>query len=200
MKTHGLIYTVGHSNLECDDFMHILKCHDIKLLVDIRSHPTSSKVPWASQKNLSGKLGNAYSWLSELGGPTAGPYSTQKFPKDHIGRVRPEFKNIPEEQRPKTWWNQGLFDFDVWMGSNLTFQDGLHKLQKLRDHWHNVAIMCAEVLYWKCHRSMISDAWVAMGGQAKHIMNAKKIVDHPLGDRLERYTEQTKGLWTTRSN
>lgn len=195
MVTNGLIYTIGHSNTSYEIFIEKLKIHGIKHLVDIRSHPTSKAAPWASQKNLSGKLGSAYSLISELGGPTTGPYSATKFPKDHIGRVRAELKDIPEEQRPKTWWNQGLYDFDVWMGNDPAFQDGLRKLQKARDHWHHVAIMCAEVLYWKCHRSMVSDVWVALGGQVKHIMDAKKVVDHPLSDRLERYTPKTQKLW-----
>lgn len=172
--------------MEYGDFIDLLKRYDIKILVDIRAHPNSSQTLWASQKNLSRKLGSAYSWLSELGGPTTRLHSTQR-PQ---GR-----REEPEKQHPKAWVSQELFNFDVWMGTNPAFLEGLRKLQKLRDHWHNVVIYCSEILFWKCHRSMVSDAWVAMGGQVNHIMSKSKVIAHPLGDRLERYTEKTRTLW-----
>ena len=101
------------------------------------------------------------------------------------------------EVQTNGWANKEQYDFNVWM-STPTFADGIKKLQKLRDHWHNVAVFCSESLYYKCHRNMISDAWVAMGGSVKHLID-NKVVDHPNGSlllsRLERYDDNTKKLW-----
>lgn len=195
------IYTIGHSNTSLSEFIEKLDAHNIDLLIDIRSHPGSKHIPWANKASLRDELKSRYTWLPELGGPTDGDYSDPlNFPKHRIGKVRPEFAKIKKEDRPKTWWNQGLRDFDLWMGSDPKFLDGLKKLNELAQD-KKVAICCSEVLWWKCHRSMVSDAVVALGGSIKHIMNVKSAPDHPTGealqDRLIRYDEATRKIWAT---
>jgi uncharacterized protein (DUF488 family) len=193
------IYTIGHSNTSFPEFEAKLDAHKIDILVDIRSHPGSRHVLWATKAALKDALKDRYFHLPELGGPTDGDYSDPlNFPKHRIGRVRDEFKKVDKKDRPKTWWNQGLRDYDLWMGSDPKFRLGLTALNRASMD-KRVAICCSEVLWWKCHRSMVSDAIVAMGGVVKHIMSVKSVDDHPTGealqDRLLRYDETTRKLW-----
>ena len=193
------IYTIGHSNTDFAFFLEKLDNHQIELLIDIRSHPGSRYVTWATKAKLEDFLHNRYLWLPELGGPTDGDYSDPlNFPKHRIGRVREEFKKIKEADRPHVWWNQGLYDYDVWMGTNAKFKTGIQKLRDL-SKTQRVAICCSEVLWWKCHRSMVSDTLAALGEDVKHIMTLKGTQNHPSGDalqdRLVRYTDGTKKLW-----
>lgn len=180
MKTHGLIYTIGHSNIPYNIFIDRLKFNNIKCLVDIRLHPDHPSVSWYEQKNLFRKLGNAYSWFPELAGPTAGA-------------------PLVVEPTKNSWQNQKHYEYSVWMGGS-EFTQGIKKLQKARDRWHNVALFCSEDLHYKCHRSLIADAWVAMGGSVKHI-HANKTIEHCTGEelikRLDRYGLKTQKLWKT---
>lgn len=194
------IYTIGHSNTDFVSFREKLDAHKIDILVDIRSHPGSKHVPWTNKAFLQDELKDRYMWLPEAGGPTYGDYSDPlNFPKHRIGKTRPEFAKIPKEKRPKVWWNQGLHDFDIWMGSDPKFQRGLTVLKTLSTS-NKIAICCSEILWWKCHRSMVSDAIVALGGSVKHIMSIKSVSDHPTGealqDRLIRYDETTRKIWS----
>lgn len=196
----GEIYTIGHSNTTLSEFINKLDAHKIGLLIDIRSHPGSRHVLWANKSSLIDELRDRYLHLPDLGGPTDGDYSDPiNFPKHRIGKVRDEFKKIKKEHRPKTWWNQGLYDFDLWMGSDPKFKIGLQKLKDLAQN-NRVAICCSEVLWWKCHRSMVADAVVATGGSVNHIMTIKSAPSHPTGDslqdRLARYDENTRKIWS----
>jgi len=178
MKTYGLIYTIGYSNTPYNIFIDRLKSNGIKCLVDVRLHPDNPTIPWYSQKELFRKIGNAYSWVSELAGPTT---------------------NLPivGGLSKQSWQSQKHYTYSIWM-SGPEFAQGIKKLQKLRDRWHNIAIFCSEEQYFRCHRSLISDAWVAMGGAVKHIHN-NKIIDHytgnELAERLDRYEPETQKLW-----
>ena len=97
-----------------------------------------------------------------------------------------------------TWTNVGLYDYGVWMGS-AEFADGLRALEVVVDSTEGrCAIMCAEVLWWKCHRSMIADAWEAFGGEAFHIWPQRAPSRHLIGNRLARYEAETQQLWRQR--
>lgn len=192
------IYTIGHSNITYEEFLAKLDGHSIERLIDVRSHPGSKTVPWTNRASLASALGDRYLWMPELGGSTQGDYSDPKnFPKHRIGLTRPEFKHIAKKDRPNKWWNQGLADYDQWMATDSKFQQGLVTLDgHAKDR--RVAIMCSEALWWKCHRSMISDVWAALGGSVMHIFTDTKAVSHPTGDdlkgRLDRY-EHAQVLW-----
>lgn len=194
------IYTIGHSNTSFPEFEAKLDAHKIDLLVDIRSHPGSKYVLWATKAALKEILEDRYLHLPELGGPTDGDYSDPlNFPKHRIGKTLPEYAKIPKEQRPKKWWNQGLADYDNWMNSDPKFLEGLKRLEELAKT-KRVSICCSEILYWKCHRSMVSDVVVALGGTVQHIMSVKSAMAHPSGealqDRLVRYSPATQRLWS----
>lgn len=194
------IYTIGHSNITQIEFADKLDTHGIELLIDVRSHPGSRTVPWTNKANLAVSLKERYLWMPELGGPTDGDYSDPlNFPKHRIGLTRPEFKKVPKKDRPNKWWNQGLADYDKWMGTDPRFKSSLEKLNELAGK-QRIAIMCSEILWWKCHRSMISDAYKALGGEVYHIISATSCPKHPEGEnlagRLERY-EFAQVLWSS---
>lgn len=195
------IYTVGHSNQPFDDLMSLLVDNNVQLLVDVRSHPGSKKHPHFNLENFNNVLGKAYLWMPSLGGPTSGEYSNPAvFPKHRIGTTRPEFKDVPEAERPVAWWNTGLHDYAEWMVSDPDFIRGIEYLNSLAKYF-KVAIMCSEALWWKCHRSMISDFWEAHGGEVYHIMSNGKAKRHVQGEalagRLARYEHKLEDICLT---
>jgi hypothetical protein len=80
--------------------------------------------------------------------------------------------------------------------SEPVFKAGLTKLNQLATG-RRVAICCCEVLWWKCHRSMVADAWEGCGGRAFHLWPGPKpkVQRHVLGNRLDRYEPLTRELW-----
>lgn len=189
------IFTIGHSTLSLAELVHRLDAHGIATLADVRSHPQSKRHPHFNRDALQSALGERYVWMPLLGGPTEGEYANPDiFPKHRIGQTRTEFKNMPEDQRPATWWNLGLYEYARWMAGP-SFQAGIEQLD-LTAQRGKTAIMCAEALWWKCHRSLISDAWVALGGSVSHIMSPTKAQPHTVRDRLLRYEPETRAIWT----
>lgn len=196
MQVTGTVYTIGHSTHQWDAFVTILDRCQIGLLADIRSHPGSTKWPWFNKAAMQRRLGDRYCWLPDLGGPTHGPYSGRAFPKHHIAQQIA----APDDGRPH-WTNRGLHDFGQFMATP-RFRSGLEQLLQLvdADSGRRVAIMCAELQWWRCHRASVADSWVGCGGTALHLWPNGKQTDHAevLGNRLERYEDSTRQLWNTR--
>lgn len=195
--TLPLLRTVGHSTHDFNSFIAMLDSAGIELLVDVRSHPGSRKFPHFNRAYMASTMGNRYFFMGDtLGGPTEGVYSDPlNFPKHHIGKRRPGMKKSDEASLFPTWTNQGLYDYGVWMASG-TFRRGLDHLEYLtKAHPGRVAICCAECLWWKCHRSMIADAWEALGGTVEHIWPTRAPTRHVLGNRLSRYEPETQKIW-----
>lgn len=187
------IYTIGHSTHTWPDFVKILDANEIDCLIDVRSHPGSRRHPQFNRAWMQQKLGNRYLFMGDtLGGPRDGVYSDPKvWPKHHIGRKRSDIKTV-DQSRP-VWTNQGLLDYSRWMPSD-TFKTGLAQLKDAAQG-RRVAICCCELLWWKCHRSMVSDAWEALGGEVYHCWPTKAPQRHVLGNRLERYEKETRAMW-----
>lgn len=203
------IYTVGHSTYEPDAFLRLLDNYDIRLVVDVRSHPTSH-FPHFRMLTLKGLLNRdkrGYIWREELGG--WGPSNWEKyeeemkehrvetdmykgeFPKHRIAAYRDEFRThmLP------TWYSQGLWDYS-WYMTTLEFMEGMDRLLRQYDEaGGNWGLMCAEALWWKCHRSMIADYLVWIGRDATHIQ--PKVEEHSkvIGDRLKRYDPMVIKAW-----
>lgn len=94
-----------------------------------------------------------------------------------------------------TWWSQGLYDYAYFM-IQPEFKESVAELIK-RSRTENVAICCCECLYYKCHRSLISDFCAFKGVDSAHIMGNNKLKSHSLvlGDRLQRYPEEVLNIW-----
>jgi hypothetical protein len=143
-----------------------------------------------------------------------GAYTKGKFPKDRIAqKTLPNADDYRQEFLPNIkpfWSNMGLLEYSFFT-SIPEFFDGIQKLIKLSDK-SNVAFMCCEALYYKCHRSMISDHLLFRGIDSYHIMPHMrqknkikyvcgiKLIPHSsvIGNRLERYDQCIIDAW--RSN
>lgn len=206
------ILSIGHSNLTIHRFIDLIYAADIHTVVDIRSHPTS-KWEWFRGGPEASTLGRCldkaqigYEWLPELGGWTEAhmewadamqthgvdvmAYAHGAFPKQRIARKRPNAPN-------GTWTNQGLHDY-TWFTTLPEFRQGIDNLQALEGHLQRVAIMCAEALWWKCHRSMVADYLLsARSVDVQHVMPNGRVASHraALGNRLSRYPQEVKDTW-----
>ena len=152
------IWTVGHSTLSLEEFIDRLKSFRVELLADVRSFPGSRRYPHFNKDRLSSALADAgirYEHLRELGGRR---------------RPRPDSLNM-------TWRNESFRGYADYMETR-EFRDGVARLLGLVRQ-RRVAIMCSEAVWWRCHRSMISDYLKVDGIEVVHIMGEGKSESHP---------------------
>ena len=159
----GRIYTIGHGNRTFDEFVDALRTHDIGQLVDVRSFPGSRRNPQFGREAFARSLpadGIAYLWMKDLGGRR---------------RAQPE--------SPNTGWRvEGFRAYADYMGTP-EFAAALDELIRL-SRATPTAYMCAERLWWQCHRRLISDALTVRGMEVLHILDANKADPHKLTDFL----------------
>ncbi|VVC04887.1 Uncharacterised protein [Candidatus Burarchaeum australiense] len=144
-----LILTIGHSTRSIAEFLGLLRANGVELLVDIRTIPRSRHNPQFDEDALAKSLkaaGIGYLHLKELGG------------------LRRAAKDSPNGG----WRNASFRGFADYMQTP-EFEAGIAKLIELAGT-AQVAIMCAEAVPWRCHRSLVSDALLVRGVRAEHIM------------------------------
>ena len=149
--------TVGHSNRPAAELIGMLKSHRAELLVDVRTVPRSRHNPQFNQDVLPGTLAEAgigYLHLPGLGG---------------LRRARPDSTNTG-------WRNPSFRGFADYM-QTAPFEAALEELMRL-EAARPTAIMCAEAVPWRCHRSLIADALAARGVGVLHLMSAQKSYPH----------------------
>jgi uncharacterized protein (DUF488 family) len=151
------VWTIGHSTRSIDDLISVLRSYDIELVADVRRYPGSRRLPQFSAESLEKSLpesGIDYRWIPALGGRrravTHSPASAWKHPA-----FRAYAEHIMTEE-----FSEGLFEV-------LMLAAGL-----------NTAIMCAEVLWWRCHRRIISDVLVSLGVNVIHIRDESHSDSH----------------------
>lgn len=152
------IWTIGHSTRSADDFSEILLAHQIAALVDVRSFPGSRRYPHFNKPELSHNLeaiGVLYAHNPKLGGRR---------------RPAPNSKN--------TAWKNASFRAYADHLESEEFQKGIEQLLEIANA-RRTAIMCAEALWWRCHRSLIADYLKANGLEIIHILDGKKTEAHP---------------------
>ena len=152
------IWTVGHSTRSIEEFNQILTSHQIKTLVDLRTFPGSRRYPQFNKPELAESLeaiGIQYVHQPKLGGRR---------------KARPDSKNT-------AWNNEGFRGYADHMETP-EFQQGIDELLKLAS-LQATTVMCAEAVWWRCHRSLISDYLKAAGVKVLHILGEKKIEEHP---------------------
>jgi len=151
------IYTIGHSTRSIEQFLGLLQAHNIEELVDVRTVPQSRHNPQFGQEELAAALqqaGIGYMHLGKLGG-------LRHSSKDSI--------NLG-------WQNSSFRGFADYMATP-EFQEGLDELKAIAEK-KRVAIMCAEAVPWRCHRSLIADALTTQGWQVLHIQSKKTASPH----------------------
>jgi len=154
-----VIYTVGHSTRTFDELVNILHEYDISILIDVRSMPRSRHTPQFNKQSLVQTLPKrdiTYKHLSKLGG-------LRRTTKDSIN---------------KGWRNTSFRGYADYMQTT-EFKEGLDELLSLAQSG-TVAIMCAEAVPWRCHRSMIGDALLVHAMRVKDIFDLHKVQDEKI--------------------
>ena len=153
------IWTIGHSTRTIDIFISLLEENGIKLVADVRSLPGSKRYPQFNREMLAKSLtehGIRYEHFPELGG-------RRKAKKDSHNTA---------------WRNASFRGYADHMETE-QFGRGIERLLELASRVGPTAIMCAEAVWWRCHRALISDYLKTCGVEVVHIVDAKKIESHP---------------------
>jgi uncharacterized protein (DUF488 family) len=153
------IWTIGHSTRTIEKFISLLEEHGIKLLADVRLLPGSKRYPQFNKDTLTdslGKTGIRYEHFPELGGRR---------------KAKPDSKNT-------AWRNESFRGYADYMETE-EFDKGVKRLLDLAANSGPAAIMCAEAVWWRCHRALLSDYLKVRGIEIVHIVGANKTELHP---------------------
>ena len=152
------IWTIGHSTRSIDEFIETLAAHGIRLLADVRLLPGSNRFPHFNSDVLAASLadsGIAYEHFRDLGGRR---------------RPRADSRNI-------AWRNDAFRGYADHMETP-EFETAIARLLAVAAA-NPTAIMCAEAVWWRCHRGLVSDYLKVRGVEVLHIVDAKKAGAHP---------------------
>ena len=144
------IFTIGHSNRTLEAFVGMLRKNDISCLIDVRKIPRSGHNPQFNRESLPQSLTSehiVYRHLSGLGG---------------LRRPMPDSPNLG-------WRNESFRAFADYMQTP-EFTESIDQLTQLA-HQRQIAVMCAEAVPWRCHRSLIADALVVRGYSVVNILS-----------------------------
>lgn len=154
------VYTIGHGARDIDAFLALLEGAGIRRLVDVRTAPGSRKHPQFGREALAGSLGNvgiAYEWQGEaLGG-----WRRARTDSRHTALRSPGFRGYADHMETDGF---------------LRARDRLIETSLVTP----TTVMCAESLWWRCHRRLLADALVASGCEVRHIMEGGKLQPHRL--------------------
>ena len=156
-KTPTVVLTIGHSTRDLETFLRLLQAHAVTRIVDVRTIPKSRHNPQFNKETLPAALrtvGIAYQHMSELGG---------------LRHPLPNSLN-------QAWRNASFRGFADYMQTS-EFDEGLQKLIEMA-HNERIALMCAEAVPWRCHRSLIADALLARGVRVEHILSEARSQIH----------------------
>lgn len=157
-SSKNTIYTIGHSTHAIEEFISMLQSFKIEVLVDVRSLPGSRKFPQYNAENLKVSLEEnniQYVYMKDLGGR----------------------RKLDKNSKNDLWRNVSFRSYADYMETP-EFEHAVHELEDLALK-QTVAYMCAEAVWWRCHRSMISDYLKAKSWTVMHIMTKDKATEHP---------------------
>ena len=152
-------WTIGHSTRTIDIFLSLLQENGIKIVADVRMFPGSKRYPQFGCEALAKSLGEAgirYEHFPELGGRR---------------KAKPDSKNT-------AWRNEMFRGYADYMETD-DFRKGIERLVNLAREVGPAAMTCAEAVWWRCHRSLISDYLKASGVEVLHILDRNKVEPHP---------------------
>jgi uncharacterized protein (DUF488 family) len=152
------IFTIGHSTRSIDEFCKILSTYQIVTLADVRRFPGSFKNPQFNTDVIGpdlSKCGIQYVWMEKLGGRR---------------------KGLDKLSKNTCWKNTSFRNYADYMETE-QFMEGIGQLLQLGENG-KVALMCAENLNWRCHRSMIADLLKSKGIEVTHIFDGKHTQEH----------------------
>ena len=158
------VYTIGHSNRSFEEFKGLLNAHGIEQLIDIRTIPKSRHNPQFNKEVLAKKLRSAgigYRHMKNLGG---------------LRHAKADSVNLG-------WQNASFRGFADYMQTP-EFRQAIEQLKKIVGK-KRTAVMCAEALPWRCHRSLVADALTKQKLKVYHIMSRKTVSLHKLTSFLK---------------
>ena len=167
------IYTIGHSTRPIDAFIELLRRSAIEVVVDVRTVPRSRTNPQYNRDALPASLGEAdidYQHLPALGGLRG---------RD---RETPFTKNA-------FWENDSFHNYADYAMSE-PFREGLETLRN-RGHTARSAVMCAETVWWRCHRRIITDYLLAAGERVLHILGPGHIEPATINEAAQLHANGT---------
>jgi len=151
------VWTIGHSVRTADELVAVLRAYEIELVADVRRFPGSRRLPQFAALALERELGAAgisYCSLPILGG-----------------------RRQPLKDSPNDGWRVAAFRGYADYLATEEFAAGLMELLTLANGLRT-AVMCAEVLWWRCHRRLIADVLVTLGIRVMHIRDATTVEQH----------------------
>jgi uncharacterized protein (DUF488 family) len=152
------IWTIGHSTRTLEEFLGLLGEYRIEVIADVRRFPGSRRYPHFASEALAKSLPAhdiAYQWMPKLGGRR---------------KVQPD--------SPNTAWRNASFQGYADYTATAEFAEGLAELLKLAAG-KRTTLMCAEAVWWRCHRSIVSDVLKLRGIEVIHIIDARHTTVHP---------------------
>lgn len=150
--------TVGHSTHSLSELVELLAQHGVEALADVRRHPGSRRLPHFNREALERELPIAYAHFPELGG-----------------------RRRPRPDSPNAAWEVEAFRGYADHMASPEFAAGLARLEALAAE-RRTAIMCAEGLWWRCHRRLVADALTVRGWRVLHVAPDGRTVEHALPD------------------
>jgi uncharacterized protein (DUF488 family) len=153
-----IVWTIGHSTRTLEEFIEMLNSFQIEVVADVRSFPGSRKFPQFNKESLQITLpenGIEYIHLKKLGGRR---------------KANPDSKNT-------SWRHLAFRAYADYMESD-DFKEGIKELEEIALK-KRTAYMCSEAVWWRCHRSMVSDYLKVHEWKVMHIMAVGKDQEHP---------------------
>lgn len=153
------VWTIGHSTRSFDEFTNLLRIYGVDAIADVRSFPGSRKYPHFGQELLSRTLyerGFEYEWFQALGGR----------------------RRACVDSSNTVWRNMSFRGYADYMQTP-AFPSAVKELIERTAHVRT-ALMCAEAVWWRCHRSMIADYLCVQGIEVVHILDERHSTLHPM--------------------
>jgi uncharacterized protein (DUF488 family) len=155
--TEITLFTIGHSTRAIDEFIALLEAHGVRMVVDVRTVPRSRRNPQFGIDVLPASLaaaGIGYKHMESLGG-----------------------LRRPQRDSPNAGWRNASFRGFADYMQTVEFEAAVEELMATA-YEQPTAVMCAEAVPWRCHRSLIADALSARGASVRHIMSREKAEPH----------------------
>jgi uncharacterized protein (DUF488 family) len=186
------ILTIGHSTLSQSAFLELVRSAGVEELWDVRTYPTS-RWEWFRREQLESWLPEAgveYRWAPALGGRRSERQAREALagPAPHAAATAG-----PAPPQEDGWRESGFAAYQWHMTTEEFFAaaDGLVVLGRLR----TLAIMCSELVWWRCHRSMIADYLVTAGAEVVHLQPRRLDHREVVSERLTRYAPAVSEAW-----
>jgi uncharacterized protein (DUF488 family) len=158
ISTSKEIWTIGHSTRPIDEFIKLLQGFGIEIIVDIRTFPGSRRYPHFNKEDLEKTLAQhaiGYKHMLNLGG-----------------------RRKPRPDSPNGAWRHASFRGYADHMQTPEFEETIHQLEDIALQ-KRIAYMCSEAMWWKCHRSLVSDYLKVRGWIVWHILHEGKTTEHP---------------------